>query len=1210
MKRLLSWLRGSFFRMTSFALGAVFAAGLVTMFAAQAVDEYGIFELDGNVEGNGPGLPDDWQEVYEGNSSAAKVLFIPVSDGMGGGEGPAYDRSHLTQGTKDIDDLLDWVIDPGDVANAKAEILNAFAAAYLAPVNGGGNHFVTYFGFDREANEGTANGSFWLLRQRTEIVQIAGQDTPDNPDDDQFSFNRSHSDGDILLATDYVKGGKEPITYAFMWQGGADGSLVQLGGASAACPGDGSGGHPEPYCAITNSGGEMVPWPFPGKNLAMEGYYDELMLLEGGVDLTELLGDDVGCFATFIAGTRTSAPPTASLKDIAIGEFDTCSITVDKSGDELAKVGADPADSAMYTIVIKNDGLVTLYKQSIVDSLMGDLTDGSNGYIQSNTCGDALAAGESCTIELDYPIPAGTPIGNLNNKVSVVYDHRSTLDGDERSADSEWDVLVFEPSVDLTKQGDIDLAMAGDTVTYTVMIDNTSSDGTPALLLQSLTDTLAGDLTDMANYTSSTCGGSLALGTGCEVVYPYLIPADTGADAVIHNVAEVHYTPGDQFSNDITDSDYHDVVIFDPDLEIVKECPIVLNPDGSEDVWTAGETRDFTFTLTNLSDDDSPVLVLKSLTDALLGGDISSYLPADATELAYGESHTFSIPYTPSDADADAGGVDNTVNAVFTVSYNGKMVDVSDDDIVRCPVVPPAPARLILEKELIGGQGLEFRFLVNGPDGLVAAEALTPTAPSPDYVQSGEITLSTVFGTATLYSAEELLDAANMPADAEFVSLSCTENGSGIPGSISGAVATLEADEDDVFVCRWVNRLPGYIIVNKVTDPAGSAQQFEFATTYGANFYLADGGSNNSGPLANGTYSVDEMVPAGWELKNVMCDSSLGGMEDHGAIDLTDGETVTCTFYNQQDANIIVRKETDPDGSTQLFDFSSDFSGAFQLADGGMKDSGDLDPGTYAVSETVPSGWELTSATCDDGSDPAAIGLQAGETVTCTFYNEQDAYIIVRKETDPDGATQLFDFSSDFAGLFQLADGGSKTSDPLDPGTYAVSETVPGGWELTSATCDDGSDPAAIGLIAGETVTCTFYNMQLGDESCTPGYWKQPQHFGSWYGYSMSDDYESVFDVSLSNGLHKQVGNADGTITLLEALEAEGNDLNQALLRHSTAALLNAASLEVAYPVSTSYVKALVKAAWEGDSAAREAAHNELASYNELYDCPLSRNEL
>ena len=285
----------------------------------------------------------------------------------------------------------------------------------------------------------------------------------------------------------------------------------------------------------------------------------------------------------------------------------------------------------------------------------------------------------------------------------------------------------------------------------------------------------------------------------------------------------------------------------------------------------------------------------------------------------------------------------------------------------------------------------------------------------------------------------------------------------------------------ETVTCTFTNEQDAAIIVKKETDPDGSPQLFTFSTSYSADFQLADGGMNNSGALDPGTYSVSETVPAGWELKSATCDDG----SDPSSIGLGAGEVVTCTFNNEQDANIIVKKETDPDGSPQLFTFSTSYGADFQLADGGMDDSGALDPGTYSVSETVPAGWELTSASCDDGSDPSSIGLSAGETVTCTFNNEQDAFIIVKKETDPDGSPQLFTFSTSYSADFQLADGGMNTSSALDPGTYSVSETVPFGWEFTSASCDDGSDPANVGLSAGETVTCTFFNTQI--DTCEQG---------------------------------------------------------------------------------------------------------------------------
>jgi len=68
-----------------------------------------------------------------------------------------------------------------------------------------------------------------------------------------------------------------------------------------------------------------------------------------------------------------------------------------------------------------------------------------------------------------------------------------------------------------------------------------------------------------------------------------------------------------------------------------------------------------------------------------------------------------------------------------------------------------------------------------------------------------------------------------------------------------------------------------------------------------------------------------------------------------------------------------------------------------------------------------------------------------------------------------------------------------------------------------------------------------------GFEGCTPGYWKQPQHFDSWPSpYVPGMAFEDVFD------------DVFGSSTLLDALKFKGGGL-QALGRHTVAALLNAA---------------------------------------------------
>ena len=121
---------------------------------------------------------------------------------------------------------------------------------------------------------------------------------------------------------------------------------------------------------------------------------------------------------------------------------------------------------------------------------------------------------------------------------------------------------------------------------------------------------------------------------------------------------------------------------------------------------------------------------------------------------------------------------------------------------------------------------------------------------------------------------------------------------------------------------------------------------------------------------------------------------------------------------------------------------------------------------------------------------------------------------------------------------------------------------------------------AATALSADETMA-----------GCTPGYWKQVHHEGSWVNYEPTDSYSAVFGVA---GYDK---------TLLGALETGGGGEN-ALGRHAVAALLNASNLDVGYLYTVDEVIAIVVGAY--NSGDFEGAKNLLEVQNEL-DCPLGR---
>ena len=118
---------------------------------------------------------------------------------------------------------------------------------------------------------------------------------------------------------------------------------------------------------------------------------------------------------------------------------------------------------------------------------------------------------------------------------------------------------------------------------------------------------------------------------------------------------------------------------------------------------------------------------------------------------------------------------------------------------------------------------------------------------------------------------------------------------------------------------------------------------------------------------------------------------------------------------------INVVKQTNPDGSTQSFDFTELRAHGFSLNDGQSNDSGNLDPGNYSVAERHHPERLISKSARDDGSNPKSIGLEAGETVTCTFTNRQrgKAKVIKTVRASPSGG-QAF--------TFQLRQGASTTN--------------------------------------------------------------------------------------------------------------------------------------------------------------------------------------
>ena len=111
----------------------------------------------------------------------------------------------------------------------------------------------------------------------------------------------------------------------------------------------------------------------------------------------------------------------------------------------------------------------------------------------------------------------------------------------------------------------------------------------------------------------------------------------------------------------------------------------------------------------------------------------------------------------------------------------------------------------------------------------------------------------------------------------------------------------------------------------------------------------------------------------------------------------------------------------------------------------------------------------------------------------------------------------------------------------------------------------------------------------LGGQGCTPGYWKQEQHFDSWVVYETYDKFFAVFGVGPD-------------VQLKDVLKTGGGG-EAALNRHAVAALLNASNPDVAYAFTPDEVIAMVQEAYATGNF--EATKDIFAAENES-GCPLS----
>jgi len=262
--------------------------------------------------------------------------------------------------------------------------------------------------------------------------------------------------------------------------------------------------------------------------------------------------------------------------------------------------------------------------------------------------------------------------------------------------------------------------------------------------------------------------------------------------------------------------------------------------------------------------------------------------------------------------------------------------------------------------------------------------------------------------------------------------------------------------------------------------------------------------------VAADTYTLSESVVPGYaQLGQWVC---TGGIQSGNQITVANGESATCLVTNDdQPATLTLIKtvsndfggNADVDDWTLTADGTVDYSGNTTAWAGGMA----VNSGSYALTESGPSGYTAGSWSCEDAlgpvaSDPLVVG--AGQVVSCTINNTAQAPSLTLIKDVQGGSAARGDFTlrvtgNDGAagtcgqdGLADYVDSGAGAAvSPVESNcAYSITEDAVTGYSLTNISCvDDGSGAgvgsAPLSLNEGQSVTCTVTNTAVAAGTIT-----------------------------------------------------------------------------------------------------------------------------
>ncbi|MGD9957804.1 MAG: beta strand repeat-containing protein, partial [Nocardioides sp.] len=350
----------------------------------------------------------------------------------------------------------------------------------------------------------------------------------------------------------------------------------------------------------------------------------------------------------------TSAPsststPTSTVRSLSLDKTAAAPTDVNNNG------RVDAGDTIAYAFLVTNTGAQTLTGVSISDPKVGTvscpvttLQPGASTTCTATytiTQADVNSGAVNNTATANGTPPTGAAIASLPDSTTTPTSTISALTIDKNAG----------TPVDFNGTGRVD---AGDTIAYTFLVTNT---GAVTLTAVGVTDAKVGTVT--CPSTTLAPGAS----TTCTATYT-ITQADVNTGAVNNSATARGTPPTGPVANSAPDTTTTPTsTLRSLSLDKTAGAPVDVNANGRVD---AGDTIAYSFLVTNTG---AQTLTSVGISDAKVGA-----VTCPVTTLQPGASTTCTASYTITQADVNAGAVNNTATANGTPPTGGPIASAPD----------------------------------------------------------------------------------------------------------------------------------------------------------------------------------------------------------------------------------------------------------------------------------------------------------------------------------------------------------------------------------------------------------------------------------------------------------------------------------------------------------------------------------------------------